>query len=293
MRFMLEQLFIFFKALRVIKILKWSIVAGIAFSIANTFLFFLAPPFPQDPSYADFPTNSNSTPTGPTLVISKNLFGITDDSAPSITNDISLASETRLPLELLGIFASDDTSRSSAIIAETGKPGVIYFEGDMIPGNVRITKVDHEYVLLKRQNVLERLTFPKPKNQDFVEITNDITLENMQNNALGENRKDQTPSSLNTKTVFAIDGKNKMLDQLGISAVSMGKSKGYRVGGLVKSQYLSQTGLQPGDLILSVNGQPVGDIEKDKMEIDNIMAQGSARLEIQRGTRTFFVTATL
>ena len=84
-----------------------------------------------------------------------------------------------------------------------------------------------------------------------------------------------------------------MLSQLGISAVSMGKSKGYRVGGLVKSQYLSQTGLQPGDLILSVNGQTVGDIEKDKMEIDNIMAQGSARLEIQRGTRTFFVTATL
>jgi hypothetical protein len=29
------------------------------------------------------------------------------------------------------------------------------------------------------------------------------------------------------------------------------------------------------------------------MEIDNVLAQGSARLEVQRGARRFFVTASL
>jgi general secretion pathway protein C len=83
------------------------------------------------------------------------------------------------------------------------------------------------------------------------------------------------------------------LSGLGIAPVSQGASSGYRLGNLADSPYLSQTGLQPGDVILSVNGRPVGDISRDKMEIDNVLAQGSARLEVQRGTRRFFVTASL
>ena len=62
---------------------------------------------------------------------------------------------------------------------------------------------------------------------------------------------------------------------------------------MTDSPFLSQTGLQPGDVILSVNGRPVGDINRDQKELDNVLAQGSARLEVQRGTRRFFVTASL
>jgi len=51
--------------------------------------------------------------------------------------------------------------------------------------------------------------------------------------------------------------------------------------------------LQPGDVILSVNGRPVGDLSQDRLEVDNVLAQGSARIEVQRGTRRFFVTASL
>jgi general secretion pathway protein C len=51
--------------------------------------------------------------------------------------------------------------------------------------------------------------------------------------------------------------------------------------------------LQPGDIILSVNGQAVGDIRQDQKQIDNLLAQGSARLEVQRGNRRFFITASL
>jgi general secretion pathway protein C len=80
---------------------------------------------------------------------------------------------------------------------------------------------------------------------------------------------------------------------LGVAPVADGASEGYRVGNLAQSPYLSQTGLQPGDVILSVNGRPVGDLNQDRLELDNVLAEGSARLEVQRGTRRFFVTATL
>ena len=55
----------------------------------------------------------------------------------------------------------------------------------------------------------------------------------------------------------------------------------------------AKPGLQPGDFILSVNGHAVGDIQADQLELENIMAQGSARIEIQRGSRRFFITASL
>jgi general secretion pathway protein C len=83
------------------------------------------------------------------------------------------------------------------------------------------------------------------------------------------------------------------LNNLGLQPISSGAAEGYRLGNLAQSPYLSQTGLQAGDIILSVNGNPVGNVAQDQMQIDNIMAQGSARLEVQRGDRRFFVTASL
>ncbi len=83
------------------------------------------------------------------------------------------------------------------------------------------------------------------------------------------------------------------LNSLGVAPVSTSGAQGYRVDNLAGSPYLAQTGLQAGDVVLSVNGRPVGDIQSDQAEIDNIVAQGSARLEVQRGTRRFFVTTSL
>ena len=84
-----------------------------------------------------------------------------------------------------------------------------------------------------------------------------------------------------------------VIRELGLSPVSAGSSDGYRLGNLANSPYLSQTGLQPGDVILSVNGQAVGDIQRDRQQIEGLLQQGSARLEVQRGTRRFFVSASL
>jgi general secretion pathway protein C len=83
------------------------------------------------------------------------------------------------------------------------------------------------------------------------------------------------------------------LNELGLETVDASAGGGYRIGDVAQSPYLQQTGLQPGDVILSVNGRPVGDIQQDQMELANIMAQGSARIEVQRGSRRFFITASL
>ena len=61
----------------------------------------------------------------------------------------------------------------------------------------------------------------------------------------------------------------------------------------INSTYLRQTGLQQGDIILSVNGKPTNQVGKSKQMIQTLLAEGSARIEIQRGSRRFFITASI
>jgi general secretion pathway protein C len=51
--------------------------------------------------------------------------------------------------------------------------------------------------------------------------------------------------------------------------------------------------LLAGDLILSVNGRAVGDVQNDRSSLNNLLASGSVRIEVQRGERRFFVTTSL
>jgi len=61
----------------------------------------------------------------------------------------------------------------------------------------------------------------------------------------------------------------------------------------INSTYLRQTGLQQGDIILSVNGKPTNQVGKSEQMIQTLLAEGSARIEIQRGSRRFFITASI
>ena len=81
-----------------------------------------------------------------------------------------------------------------------------------------------------------------------------------------------------------------LLSELGVSAVSEGEASGYRISDELPSQKMLQAGLQEGDMILSVNGTPVGDVRSDSALIDQAMEQRRVRVEIQRDDRRFFLT---
>lgn len=81
------------------------------------------------------------------------------------------------------------------------------------------------------------------------------------------------------------------LDEVGVREGEGGK--GYVVGALANLPTIAHTGLRAGDRILSVNGEAVGNPQDDSFRIDDVMTLGSARLEIQRGTRRFTVTVAL
>ena len=79
------------------------------------------------------------------------------------------------------------------------------------------------------------------------------------------------------------------LKQMGLETAENGS--GYKVSS--SGSMLTQLGLQPGDVILSVNGQALGNLDDDKMLLEQVTDSGQARLEIQRGNRRFVVNHTI
>ena len=75
-----------------------------------------------------------------------------------------------------------------------------------------------------------------------------------------------------------------------MSPVVDGKAQGYRIGNEVASDVLTRAGLMRGDVILSVNGQPVGNMSNDQALIDQVMAQKRVRVGVQRKQRKFYLT---
>ena len=265
-------------------------------------------------------------------IIGANIFGDIS-AAPVVEKETKPsnepAKETRLPLTLLGVFQAEHAEESAAIVAQKGKAGLRYAVGQTMPGNAELVEVLADHIILRRAGVRETLRFPKTDTM-ISSVDGSQTLANSGTNgrsgsinqsnsrsprSVGQakitppsrsragsrgasgTRNSQIPTSAKElvaqyRDKLAQDPEGT-LNSIGVEPVSAGNAQGYKLGGLANSQYLRNTGLQSGDVLLSVNGQPVGDIQLDQLRINNVLSEGSARLEVMRGARKFFVTAAL
>lgn len=272
---------------------------GIAFTLANTVLFFIAPP--ERAGATGSVQQATRTPdTAPAVsinaILNRNLFG--EAGATAVVDNNLPAVETRLPLELLGVFVADDEAESAAIVAQKGKAGLLYVVGEKVPGNAELLEVHADHIVLRRAGNRETLRFPQMAATGGAVAVPVSTPASQPGSAVQVaplTAPPETPRDFVENYRDRIDEDPEgTLREIGITPVSQGDAQGYRLdSAAASSPYLSQTGLQPGDVVLSVNGQPVGNIQQDRHQLDNILAEGSARIEVQRGTRRFFVTASL
>lgn len=295
--------------------LRWLLVAAIAYTVATTVWTFFDTPVTSNAVPAPTPAATASPQRAPAninAILSKHLFGEAGKAAPNTpTRDDTPAVATRLPLTLQSVFMSDEMSESAAIVAQQGKGAQRYTVGATLPGNAQLLEVQKDRIILLRAGTRESLMFPKPNaNQRATVVAAvfedaDEAIEEDGRSYAEEQAYDDEDSAPPTKPARAgdpmaslesyrarlLDDAEGTLNELGIETVE--ENGGYRIGDIAQSSYLRQTGLQPGDIILSVNGQAVGDINRDQMELANIMAQGTARIEVQRGARRFYITASL
>jgi general secretion pathway protein C len=311
---------LFSLANRLVEPAKILIIVGIAYTLATTGWYLISGPTPQP---LEAPRSAaGAAAANPSMsvadIVARNLFGqasAVSGAEPAVYD----APETRLRLTLEGIFLAENPQESAAIVSEPGRPGELVVVGGKLPGSAVLTEVHADRIVLRRGTVFETLRFPDEPTlisaQDAAGALMPEPSAEMPDYAAEQPPQDYVepqyeggPPSADaapapdTASIAGIvqsyrerlqQDPNGTLSSLGMAPVAVDGAQGYRLDNLANSPYLAQTGLQAGDVVLSVNGRPVGDVQQDHLEIDNILAQGSARLEVQRGTRRFFVTASL
>jgi general secretion pathway protein C len=295
---------------RLVEPAKILIIIGIAYTLATAGWYLVSGPTPAALTDAKPGAKAGAKTTFSVAdITSHNLFGhVKDAVAPDAYN----APETRLKLTLEGVFQAETPEESAAIVSEAGKPGELFLVGGKMPGNAVLAEVHADRIVLRRNGVSETLRFSDVPTMLTANNRDEAPMAESSEAAPEEPVPDTSSSEPAETSPETASGDSAAignvvqsyrdrlqqdpvgtLNSLGVAPVASGGAQGYRVDSLASSPYLAQTGLQPGDVVLSVNGRPVGDIQQDQAQIDNIVAQGSARLEVQRGSRRFFVTASL
>ncbi len=241
-----------------------------------------------------------------------NLFGAAEETvAPTVID----APKTSLNLELQGVFNNEEPSLSSAIVAQKGKSGELFNIGDSLPGNAILNAVFEDHILLKRGTRIEKLSFSntpllrpfsntpplsRSNSRSRTQSTNASRIQHARDRIakraedISRNRTSSEGAELR-KNLSAYRERlesdpQSVLDELGVIPISDAEAKGYRIESQVSQTLLRQVGLKQGDVILSVNGRPVGNIDNDKSLLNQAMTSKRVRVEVQRDTRRFFVT---
>ncbi len=280
----------------------------------------------------DLAQSANGPRSGPENIdlAALNLFG-NPTVAPTVLPTAETAPETRLKITLIGVFVADRNQDSVAIIG-SGRSEETYKVGDSLPGNATLVEVHPTYVLLKRAGGHERLSFEEPQDQIAnadagsdersssraapVRLSNRTSRGSATNpgrdSLVGVPRAaDRAREAAAARRAAALDGvqtarefldtygerlasdPDDTLAELGIEPVEAGSAAGYRLADVASPAALSRVGLRPGDVVLSVNGQQLGNTDVDSALVDQLSDAGAARLEIQRGQRRFFVTLSI
>jgi len=97
-------------------------------------------------------------------LVSAHLFGQPQQRSAAEPIETTNAPETRLRLQLRGVFAHSDPALSRVLISAQGKSAEYYRLGDSLSGGATLEAVAAEHVVLNRDGQLETLSFKTNKS---------------------------------------------------------------------------------------------------------------------------------
>lgn len=222
------------------------------------------------------------------------LFGAYNSKVAAQQKDEVDAPETRLQLLLLGLFLSPDADRSSAIIAQKGQDAGLYHIGDDIPGNAKLENIYADRIILRRQGRLETLRLSSLGTLNGVAQVSQ-SASTLPASAQPASNQSVPAQPVSTQTVSNPQAeftkqRGVLIDRLGLKPVTKGASDGYTIGPQAPVSLIQQLGLKPGDVIVSVNGHPLGNKESDLAAMQSYQSTRKATIVIDRGDQQFTVS---
>lgn len=202
-----------------------------------------------------------------------------------------------LDLVLLGVIVRDDPARSLALISASGEEAN-YRTGDTVAEDVTLLSVAQSHVMLDVKGESRRLAFAgeefdedTPKVLTGAErlaalmVTTDGPSISEQVDAAQKSRPTSTRGFIDMWRERIRANPAEVLDTIGLVPTD----KGYRIAD-EHDTGVSRAGLQAGDVVTTVNGQAVGNVEQDRALYDSVAASGIARIEVERNGKTIVMS---
>lgn len=189
------------------------------------------------------------------------------------------APKTSLRLVLKGVFTAEQGGESGAIVEEVGRQADYYRLGDTLPGNATLEAVYDDRILLRRNGRLETLPFEEGQSQQGSRI------------AASRPSEVSRPAPIATPEQFLEEATQQLAENPEVALRSVGLAQ-HPGGGYVyrgNNPMLAGMNLKRGDVIRSVNGHTLGDVQKDRELMKSLYEQGSLEVEVVRDGASFYV----
>ena len=195
--------------------------------------------------------------------------------APVVTNTPVDAPDTRLKLVLHGVFASEESGKARAIIADPRGKEEHYAVGDSLPGNAELSEVYPDRVILQRNGRYETLRLiPDSRSKARPSARSPVkTLAKKHEQRIRDIRQKikQSPNTL-------IDAVRPM-PHMGAG----GAMVGYKLMPGRDPAFFRELGLQPGDVVVQINDVRLDSKQNGMRALKSIQSGDQASMTLLRG----------
>jgi len=206
------------------------------------------------------------------------IFGVAGESRPVKKSATVDAPETRLKLTLRGVFASDEPDKALAIIGDPRGKENHYAVGDPLPGGAKVSEIHPDRIILERNGRYETLRLPRKQVNSTAGAggrTHMMALSNFgKAAAFSRYRREikQNPAAF-LNYVHATPARRN------------GKFIGFRLQPGKQRGALRELGLQPGDVVTSVNGVRIDSPAKGMRAMQSLWNSNAINVTLLRAGR--------
>jgi general secretion pathway protein C len=190
------------------------------------------------------------------------------------------AGEAALGLTLHGVVLATGREPSSAILSSGAAPARAYLVGQEVMADATLAEVHGDHVVLIVDGRPLNLAFPEERSEPAGDSGVDALQALIADTGEAPAEPQDPRATLATYGDRFRDDPQAVLDEFGLLATP----EGYQVTDAAADPVL-RAGLLPGDIVATVNGQQVGNIQRDLNLFDEITAAGHARVEVVRDGR--------
>lgn len=196
------------------------------------------------------------------------------------------AADENLNLVLQGVVMGSASQFSSAVI-KVNDVADRYRVGESINTTAyQLAEVYWDRVILRQNNGTTReLPFKRMENGLDQAIVQPVVTAPNSNYQSNQAVPSQESSALGQAVQKIQEDREQYLKDMGVNAAG----GGYEVTSRTPAALRSKLGLQPGDRIMSLNGQAVGQGQSDAQLLEQARREGQVKLEIKRGDQVMTI----